>query len=133
MHTLLVKERTVTNLEKTDLERQAPIHEGKFNSVNEKRLWKNLQQAINKIRDLLKENSELKENINQIMQRLKYIEETNITESEGREYFTDEEELERETDWILKSRRKSKKKQIHHLRLPPPPTGNINGWQQQKQ
>lgn len=87
-----------------------------FNTDNERVLWENLQVANKKAKELLKENSLLKENINRIMQRLKQLEKDNKTktvEQREKEYYIDEEELERETDWIIKSNRKNKKRKAN--------------------
>lgn len=87
-----------------------------FNTDNERVLWENLQVANKKAEELLKENSLLKENINRIMQRLKKLEKDNKTktvEQREKEYYTDEEELEREMDWIIKSNRKNKKRKVN--------------------
>lgn len=72
-----------------------------FNTDYERTLWENLQVANKKVKELLKENSLLKENINHIMQRLEQLEMDNKTktvEQREKEYYTDEKELERETD-----------------------------------
>ncbi|KMQ90158.1 reverse transcriptase [Lasius niger] len=114
--TLLAKGSIGISLGKTDLESQALNYEGKFNTPNERRLWVNLQDANKKVEELLRENLLLEENISQITQRLEYLEKTNkveIIEQKENEYYTDEEELERETDWIIKSRKKNKKRKAN--------------------
>lgn len=111
-----VKSYVRTSIGRTDLERQdLRNYEEKLNTANERRLWEHLG-ANKKAEELLRENSLLKENINQIMQRLKHLEKTNkmeIIEPKENEFYTDEEELERETDWIIKSSRKNKKRKAN--------------------
>ena len=89
------------------------INERDLTTAKERKLWEYLKIANNKVEELLDENSKLKIDINQIMQRLDQLEKINKPESAtkvGNEYLTDEDELSRETDWILETKKKHKKR-----------------------